>query len=160
MLCSPPIDGILEVPHCMRGGCRSDSRQPGCHAGFAAHGNDSTNQDKEIDMSPSSVTRGLATLCIAAALLLGLPGCQTYREGGSRTVGEVTDDVAIQTAVKSRLLADTTVSGLRIQTEVYRGVVTLHGRVPDELSRRHALRIAEEVKGVVRVDDRLTIVTE
>jgi hyperosmotically inducible protein len=107
--------------------------------------------------------RGMVRWLMAGALIVALPalvGCQAYREGGSRTVGQVTDDVAIQTSVKSRLLADPDVSGLRIQTEVYRGVVTLYGRVPDQLTRRHAIRIAEEVKGVVQVEDRLTIVTE
>jgi hyperosmotically inducible protein len=108
----------------------------------------------------SASARALCAFSLGVILVLALPGCQTYRDGEGRTVGEVTDDVAIQTAVKSRLLADPDVSGLRIQTEVYRGVVTLYGRVPDEPSRRLALRIAEEVKGVVRVDDRLTIVTE
>jgi hyperosmotically inducible periplasmic protein len=98
-------------------------------------------------------------MVLGAALALGA-GCQAYREGGSRTVGEVTDDLAIQATVKSKLLADPDVAGLQIHTEVYRGVVTLHGRVPDELRRRQAIRLAEEVKGVVRVDDRLSIVTE
>jgi len=114
-------------------------------------------------MTSKAGSRGLGRLLIVSVLLAGLPaisGCQAYREGGSRTAGEVTDDLAIQTSVKSRLLADSGMSGLRIQTEVYKGAVTLYGRVPDQASRDNAVRIAKEVKGVVQVDDRLTVVAE
>lgn len=106
-------------------------------------------------------SRGIAPLVIVMVLALtAIAGCQTYREGEGRTAGQITDDLAIQTSVKSRLLADQEVSSLRIQTEVYKGVVTLHGRVPDEAGRKHAIEVAQQVRGVVRVEDRLTIVTE
>ena len=98
----------------------------------------------------------LAALTVA---VLGLQaGCQTYKEGEGRTVGQVTDDVAIQTAVVSRFLADPQVKGLKIKTEVYRGVVTLYGSVPDEAARAQALQLSRDVKGVVEVQDRLTVV--
>jgi hyperosmotically inducible periplasmic protein len=114
-------------------------------------------------MTVSTRRRGIGRWLVIAVLACALPamlGCQAYREGEGRTAGQVTDDLAIQTSVKSRLLADQQVSGLQIQTEVYKGVVTLFGRVPDEASRSHALQIARSVKGVVNVEDRLTIVTE
>jgi len=114
-------------------------------------------------MTRKAGTRSLTRLLIASVLLAGLAtavGCQAYREGGSRTAGQVTDDLAIQTSVKSRLLANSELSAWRIQTEVYEGIVTLNGRVPSESARAEAIRIAAEVRGVVRVEDRLTIVTE
>ncbi|MBX3707299.1 MAG: BON domain-containing protein [Pseudomonadales bacterium] len=101
---------------------------------------------------------------LVAGLLIGLlavgTGCAAYREGGSRTAGEVADDVAIQTAVRARLLADPDVKSLQIGVEVYRAVVTLNGRVPNETARRHVIAVAQDVKGVTQVEDRLTIVTE
>ena len=112
-------------------------------------------------MTRPNGSRGIARLVIVTILALtAATGCQTYREGEGRTAGQITDDLAIQTSVKSRLLADQEVSSLRIQTEVYKGVVTLHGRVPDESGRRHAIEVAQQVRGVVRVEDRLTIVPE
>jgi osmotically-inducible protein OsmY len=113
---------------------------------------------------PSKIlTRNLGRLITASVLALTLPSlvaCQSYRDGTERTAGQVTDDLAIQTAVKSRLLADEQVPGLSIQTEVYKNVVTLFGRVPDDATRQRALQIAREVKGVASVEDRLTIVPE
>lgn len=111
----------------------------------------------------SSTPHFAARLVLVVALLMGAPvlgGCQTYRGGEGRTAGQVTDDLAIQTAVKSRLVTDDRVSGFKIQTEVYKGVVSLYGRVSDEASRGVALQIAREVKGVVSVEDRLTVVAE
>ena len=106
-----------------------------------------------------SIIRAVMVLVLAGVLSTSL-GCQNYREAEGRTAGEITDDLAIQTALKSRLFADDQVSGFKVQTEVYKGVVTLFGRVPDESTRARALTIAREIKGVSRVDDRLTIVAD
>jgi len=95
-------------------------------------------------------------LIATAVLLLG--GCASYTEGGRRTVGEFTDDTAIQTSVKMRLVRDRIIKGLKIDTEVNRGVVTLRGTVPTEEVRREAVGIAERVKGVKRVDDQLYVI--
>jgi osmotically-inducible protein OsmY len=114
-------------------------------------------------MTVSTRSHGIGRWLLIGVLACGLPamvGCQTYREGEGRTAGQVTDDLAIQTSVKSRLVADKGLSGFQIQTEVYKGAVTLYGRVPDEASRNQALQIARGVKGVVSVEDRLTIVTD
>jgi osmotically-inducible protein OsmY len=94
---------------------------------------------------------------IALALLAG---CQSYREGSSRTVGEITDDAAIQSKVKMALINDAEISGFRIDTEVNRGIVTLQGRVGSREHKQRALEIAGRVKGVRQVEDHLTIVTE
>ncbi len=93
-------------------------------------------------------------------ILMLLVGCESYREGKSRTVGEFTDDVAISAAVKTRLLRDPDIKGWRVNVEVHKGVVTLYGRATTETLRERALTLAKGVKGVVKVEDRLTIVTE
>ncbi len=93
-------------------------------------------------------------------VLMLLAGCQSYRDGKSRTVGEFTDDVAISTAVKTRLLRDPEIKGFRVNVEVHKGVVTLYGRATSEAGRARTLALAEGVKGVKKVEDRLTIVTE
>lgn len=87
-------------------------------------------------------------------------GCASYKEGGSRTVGEFTDDVGIQAAVKTALIRDKEISGLAINVEVSRSVVSLYGRIPSDYARQKAVRIAEGVRGVVAVQDRLTLVEE
>ena len=109
-------------------------------------------------MNRGPVRAGVAGLMIA--LLLAFLGCQGYHDGSRRTIGEVTDDVAIQTRVKLALVNDDDIKGLRINTEVHRGVVALHGRVASHELKQRALDLARRVKGVKEVKDRLTVVTE
>ncbi|MGI9326467.1 MAG: BON domain-containing protein [Pseudomonadales bacterium] len=76
-----------------------------------------------------------------------------YRDPQARTIGDVTDDLAIGTKVKSKLLADGQVSGLRINVDVHQGVVTLRGPVPTEALGTHAAALAAGIKGVERVEN-------
>jgi len=105
----------------------------------------------------ATMKRTLAQSVVIACCLL-IVGCQGYRDGSTRTVGEFTDDTAIQTAVKSALIRDDEVKGFPMNIEVYRGVVSLYGRISSESDRDKAINIAASVRGVVRVEDRLTLV--
>ena len=96
-----------------------------------------------------------ASFFLLVALLLS--ACQSYREGGSRTIGEFTDDVAIQTRVKSSLIGDEEIKGLPINVEVVRGVVTLYGPIPSEYARSKAVGKVSSIRGVVEVRDRMTL---
>ena len=89
--------------------------------------------------------------------MLLLTGCESYKSGESRTVGELTDDTAIQARVKTMLIRAEDVNGLRMNVEVKKGVVSLHGRVASSAMRQRAVEIAESVKGVVFVEDRLEL---
>jgi len=71
--------------------------------------------------------------------------------------GEVIGDAAITTAVKTKFLADTTVSGLRIDVDTTDGVVTLRGTVPNAAEKARAIELARETKGVKSVKDQLKI---
>jgi hyperosmotically inducible protein len=74
-----------------------------------------------------------------------------------KTAGEATADAAITSAVKSKLLADARVSGLKIDVDTSKSVVTLTGRVATEAERAAALDLARSTTGVKRVIDKLTI---
>lgn len=91
-----------------------------------------------------------------AGMLL-IAGCQSYKDGKSRTVGEFTDDTAIQVRVKSKLVRDRDVNGALMNVDVKKGVVTLSGRVDSPDMKRKAVDITKSVKGVVSVDDRLRV---
>ncbi|XOV81701.1 MAG: BON domain-containing protein [bacterium] len=97
-------------------------------------------------------------ICIAVALVALLAGCQSYRDGSARTVGQFTDDLVIESAVKTKLIADEDIKAFNINVEVNRSVVSLYGRVPSEAARSKALRLAGEARGVVQVIDRLTLI--
>ena len=100
--------------------------------------------------------QGMACALLCLALVAG---CQSYRDGKSRTVGELTDDSAIQLKVKTQLMAAKDVKGFRLNVEVKRGVVSLHGRVANQAMRLRALEIAGAIKGVSSVEDRMEVMS-
>ncbi|MGA1372801.1 MAG: BON domain-containing protein [Pseudomonadales bacterium] len=101
---------------------------------------------------------GIVFLLLGAFLLL--PGCQSSGDAEQRTVGQVTDDVAIETSIRSRLIADKRIASRRIEIDVVKGKVIFFGRVRDEDTRGLVLDIARSVRGVTEVEDRLTLVPE
>ena len=93
---------------------------------------------------------------VCAVLIATLTGCAGYyRENEQRTFGEATDDAAIQTVIKTRLVEDPWVDGLQINTGVYKGVVTLEGMVDSREEYKRALHIARSTNGVRKVIDKL-----
>jgi hyperosmotically inducible protein len=74
-----------------------------------------------------------------------------------RTSGEATSDAAITSAIKTKLLADARVSGLKIDVDTSKGVVTLTGDVRSAAERNAAVDLARTSKGVKSVVDKLTV---
>lgn len=70
----------------------------------------------------------------------------------------IANDGRITTAIKSRLIADKYVDGLRIKVETYEGVVTLSGEVSTSLPREQAEKLASSVDGVKSVRNEIRIV--
>ena len=66
-------------------------------------------------------------------------------------------DAAITSAVKSKLLADTTVAGLKIDVDTNGGVVTLSGRAGTQAESDRAASLARDTTGVSRVVNNLKI---
>ena len=77
--------------------------------------------------------------------------------GAAPTTGEIIGDTGITASVKTRLLADPDVSGLRIEVDTNKGVVTLTGDVGSAREKARAIEIAGKVDNVKRVEDRLTV---
>ena len=77
-----------------------------------------------------------------------------------KTVGEAIDDTTITTRVKTAMLNDPAVGGLRIDVDTFKGVVTLSGRVKNPAERDQALALARNVSGVVEVKDTLQVIPE
>jgi hyperosmotically inducible periplasmic protein len=66
-------------------------------------------------------------------------------------------DLAITASIKAGLLKDPDLSALGIDVDSREGVVTLSGEAGDEAARTRATRIAESVKGVKEVRNRLAV---
>lgn len=71
--------------------------------------------------------------------------------------GDAAGDAALTTAVKTKLLGDTDVSGLKIDVDTRNGVVTLTGTVRTAAEKNKALALARETDGVKSVIDRLKV---
>lgn len=82
----------------------------------------------------------------------GNPAMDNTQRTGMNNDGPDSDqpgtDTWITTKVKSSLLADSDVSGLDIKVETVNGVVTLTGRVDQQMQIEEATRIAREIEGV------------
>lgn len=89
-------------------------------------------------------------LALALAAPLGLAGC-------GKTVGETIDDATITTRVKTSLLNDPDVGGLRIDVDTFKGVVTLSGRVRSKAEENKAVALARKIGGVSEVKSTLLI---
>jgi hyperosmotically inducible periplasmic protein len=69
----------------------------------------------------------------------------------------ITGDPGITSAVKAKLLADSTVSGLRIDVDTENGVVTLTGDVKSKAEADRAIMLARNTDGVTRVVNHLKV---
>src|SRR6266542_1682827 len=74
-----------------------------------------------------------------------------------KTVGETIDDTPITTRVKTAMLNDPAVGGLRIDVDTFKGAVTLSGRVKSQAEHDQAIALARRVPGVIEVKDNLQI---
>jgi len=71
--------------------------------------------------------------------------------------GAVVTDAALTSAVKSKLLADPDVSGLKIDVDTTNGVVTLRGDVSTKAEANEAVRLARTTEGVRDVVSKLRV---
>jgi hyperosmotically inducible protein len=94
------------------------------------------------------LTAILLALVLAMPLLAGACG---------KSVGDTIDDATITTRVKTALLNDPVVGGLRIDVDTFKGVVTLSGRVKSENERDTAIALARKIDGVTDVKSTLQI---
>ncbi len=85
------------------------------------------------------------------------PAQQQQAAEGDSTVGQKMDDAAITAAVKSKLMVDSVVGGLKIDVDTRDGVVSLSGPVKSQTEKDTAVRIARGTDGVKDVQDNLVV---
>jgi osmotically-inducible protein OsmY len=91
---------------------------------------------------------------VALALMIAAPIATI---GCGKTVGEAIDDTTITTRVKTAMLNDPGVGGLRIDVDTFKGVVTLSGGVKSQAEADKAMAIARQTPGVADVKSTLQI---
>jgi hyperosmotically inducible periplasmic protein len=96
-------------------------------------------------------------IILSAALLstgaIVTAGCAHH--GHDRTGGQVVDDAAITTKVKSALLAEKDVNSFDIKAETFNGTVQLSGFVDSQWQIDKAVQVAGAVNGVQHVKNDL-----
>jgi osmotically-inducible protein OsmY len=80
--------------------------------------------------------------------------------GCGKTVTEALDDTTVTTRVKTAMLNDPAVGGLRIDVDTFRSVVTLTGRVKSQAEHDQAIALARRTNGVSEVKDALQIIPD
>lgn len=94
----------------------------------------------------SSVVRWLFIFVV----LVSLTGC-------GKTVGETIDDATITARVKTALLNDPQVGGLKIDVDTTLGVVTMSGVVKSSGEEQRAVQVARGITGVRDVKSTLQV---
>jgi osmotically-inducible protein OsmY len=72
-------------------------------------------------------------------------------------IGDKIDDAMITTSVKAEFAKDATLSAMKINVDTSQGRVVLKGSAPSNEAREHATTLAQNVKGVVAVDNQLKV---
>jgi osmotically-inducible protein OsmY len=99
-------------------------------------------------------TRGLGVvICLICAALVA--GCAGDRM--SRSTEQAVDDSLLANKVRLALYGDQQVSGRQIVVEAAQGVVQLSGVVASTTEAQRVVQIAQGVKGVKEVRNRLTV---
>jgi len=87
-----------------------------------------------------------------------VPGGNAPNPDPDRTAETVMADASITASVKSKLLADSTMTGLKIDVDTRSGVVYLTGdNMKSQSAIDQAMKLAEGTDGVTRVVSRLAI---
>jgi hyperosmotically inducible periplasmic protein len=117
----------------------------------------------EQAQSRSSQAMGEAKQAMGEAKQDAREVAQDAKQAGkqaSEQAGGAVSDAVITASVNAGLAKDKSLSALKIDVDTAGGRVALHGTAPDAASRDRASEIAQSVKGVVSVDNQLTVASK
>ena len=97
-----------------------------------------------------SHSRNITAAILAVVLLFPLVGC-------GKSVGETVDDATITARVKTALLNDPQVGGLKIDVDTTLGIVTMSGIVKSPAEAERAMQLARGIPGVREVKSTLQV---
>ena len=102
------------------------------------------------------ITAAAVSGCIAVAAGVGAEAGYVASQN-DRTASETLEDQRIVATVKTKLLADSDVSGLDINVDSFKSVVTLRGFVDSNKESEKAIALARSVAGVLEVKPQLVL---
>ncbi len=89
--------------------------------------------------------------------ILVQPDHVAEKKNGERSYGDVIEDATITSTVKSKLLWSKYAEGLSTNVGTNSGNVTLEGTATSKSAKQHAGTLAKNTKGVVSVNNKLTV---
>jgi hyperosmotically inducible periplasmic protein len=118
--------------------------------------------DKAIDKTNESVSAagdkiGAQMDKAGAAISSGASSVSADASNTAAKAGDAISDAAITASINADLLKDPDLSVLKIDVDTKMGAVVLNGLTPSESARERAEKIAAAVKGVTKVDNKLTV---
>lgn len=135
------------------------------------HGRLQKDADLKNNQIDVKVDNGVATLkgnvdneaerakAAALARVSGVTRVDDQLEVGSKGLKNAVTDTALTTKLKGQFVADEALRGSDVSVTTNNGVVTLTGTVPSAAVRQKAVDMARNSDGVMRVDDKLRVVT-
>jgi hyperosmotically inducible protein len=85
------------------------------------------------------------------------PAVQPSTPSARRSAGQTIDDATITARVKAALVRDKRVKAITLDVDTKRGVVELKGKVANQQEAATAVSLAQQVDGVVRVENKLSV---
>jgi hyperosmotically inducible protein len=115
-------------------------------------------RDRAVELARS--TNGVREVVDVLSVTAAEPtsGAGTPAPDVARDSNNLTGDAGITAAIKTKMLADSTVAGLKIDVDTENGAVVLKGNVQSAAEKRRAIEIARETDGVKSVKDQLKVV--
>ena len=110
----------------------------------ACNRNDGTTLGQKTDSAISRTEQGAANASRSV-------------KDATANVGQAVNDATITAAVNADLAKDNELSALRINVDTKDGRVVLNGTAPSDDAKQRAERLALGEKGVVAVDNKLTV---
>ena len=118
--------------------------------------------DKAIDKTNATVAAasdkvGAQMDKAGAAMSSGASSLSADASNTAAKAGDAMSDAAITASINADLFKDPDLSVLKIDVDTKMGAVVLNGLTPSEAARERAEKIAAAVKGVTKVDNKLTV---
>jgi hyperosmotically inducible protein len=159
-LMSLPATGVLLATLALAG-CSKHQEEPqaaasGSNSAVVAQNPSSPEANNNSSNTPVADARQTARDVGQDVKQSGEQASQDLRQAGSEVRDKVTDAV-ITTAVNAELAKDKNLSATKIDVDTAAGRVALRGTAPSATARDRATQLALSVKGVVSVDNQLTV---
>ena len=120
-------------------------------------GNVDSNAAKERAVMLARDAKGVTRVVDNLVVVAPPPPADSGLSAAANSAMDSSTDAGLTAIVKTKLLADTRTSGLKIDVDTKDKVVTLSGRVASATERRMAVQIAKDTDGVKSVRDNLTV---